>query len=223
MKTQLKFIAVAVLAAVAVPAAMAQSAGTFMTRFGISTISPQVTSGDLSAPSLPNSKTDVGSANQLSGGLTYMYSDNIAIDLPLALPFKHKIYGAGSLSGLGEIGEVRALPITLSAQYRFMEPSAQFRPYIGLGVTYAYFFNATGSAALTATTNPGGPPTKISIDPKFTLTPLIGATFAIDKKWFLDAYYSSSKLSTTTHLSTGQSVEVALDPVSYGLAVGYKF
>lgn len=222
MKTQLKFVAIAALT-LAAQAAMAQSAGTMMTRFGISTISPQVTSGNLSAPSLPNSKTDVGSSNSLSGGLTYMYSDNIAIDLPLALPFKHKIYGAGSLSSLGEIGEVRALPVTLSVQYRFMSPDSKFRPYIGLGVTYAYFFNATGSAALTATTNPGGPPTKITIDPKFAVTPQIGATFAIDKNWFIDAYYSSTQLSTTTKLSTGQSLDIALDPISYGLAVGYKF
>ena len=222
MKTHLKFIAVAALSVVA-QGAMAQAEGSMMARIGVSTIAPQVSSGNLSAPSLPNSKTDVGSASQLAGGLTYMLSDNIAIDLPLALPFKHKLYGAGSLSGLGEIGEVRALPFTLSAQYRFMEPTAQFRPYIGIGVTYAYFFNASGSAALTATTNPGGPPTKIDIDSKFALTPQIGATFAIDKTWFIDLYYSSTKLSTTTKLSTGQTVEVALDPVSYGIAIGYKF
>ncbi len=222
MKTHLKFIAVATLS-VATQAAMAQAEGAIMARIGVSTIAPQVSSGNLSAPSLPNSKTDVGSASQLSGGLTYMLSDNIAIDLPLALPFRHKLYGAGSLSGLGEIGEVRALPFTLSAQYRFMEPTAKFRPYVGLGVTYAYFFNPTGSAALTATTNPGGPPTKIEIDSKFALTPQIGATFAIDKSWFIDAYYSMTKLSTTTKLSTGQSVEVALDPISYGVALGYKF
>lgn len=222
MKTNMKFVAAAMLA-VSTQAAMAQSAGTMMTRFGASTIEPQVTSGNLSAPSLPNSKTDVGKASQFAGGLTYMYSDNIAIDLPLALPFKHALYGAGSLSSLGQIGEVKALPVTLSAQYRFMEPTATFRPYIGLGLTYAYFYNATGSAALTAITNPGGPPTRISIDSKFALTPQIGATFAVDKSWFVEAYYSMTKLSTTTKLSTGQTVDVALDPNSYGFFVGYKF
>jgi outer membrane protein len=108
-------------------------------------------------------------------------------------------------------------------QYRFMEAQAKFRPYVGLGLTYAYFYDETGSGRLTATTNPGGPATSLSVDGKWALTPQIGATFAIGDKWFVDLHYSKSKLSTTTHFSTGQHLDIALDPVSYGIDVGYKF
>jgi outer membrane protein len=222
MKTQLKFLAVTA-AVLSAHCAMAQSAGTWMARVGATTISPQVNSGNLSAPSFANSKTDVGSATALSGGITYMYTDNISFDVPLSLPFKHKLYGAGALSGLGQIGEVQALPVTAFAQYRFMDANSAFRPYVGLGVTYAYFFNASGSAALTALTNPGGSPTGIKVDSKWALTPQIGVSLAVNDKWFVDVFYSKTNLSTTTKLSTGQSVDVALDPNSYGLTVGYKF
>lgn len=222
MNTQLKFVAAAAFALCA-HGAFAQSAGAIMVRAGYGTIAPQVSSGSLSAPSLPNSQTDVGPASNIMGGITYMYTDNVSFDVPLALPFKHKIYGAGSIAGAGQIGETMALPFTLMAQYRFLEPKALFRPYVGLGATYAYFFNEVGSGALTALTNPGGPPTTLKIDGKFTVTAQVGGTYAIDNHWFIDGFYNYTPLKTTTKLSTGQSVDVTLDPRSYGLAVGYKF
>lgn len=203
--------------------AQAQSAGTWMVRAGATTVSPDVTSGDLSAPSFPGTKSDVDADTQLGGGISYMYTDNISVDLPLALPFKHKINGAGAIAGVGQIGSVEVLPMTVFLQYRFLEAGAKFRPYVGLGATYAYFFNEEGSGRLTALTNPGGPPTKLSIDSKFILTPQIGATLAVGDKWFVDVFYSKSMLSTKTTLSTGQTQDIALDPDSYGIAVGYKF
>jgi outer membrane protein len=152
-----------------------------------------------------------------------MLTNNVSVDVPLALPFKHKLYGAGAIAGVGQIGEVQALPITVFLQYRFMEANSKFRPYVGLGATYAKFFNEQGSGTLTALTNPGGPPTKLKVDSKFTVTPQVGATVAFDEKWFFDIFYSKSKLTTKNTLSTGQTLDIALDPVSYGIAVGYKF
>jgi outer membrane protein len=204
--------------------AFAQTAGTWMARAGVTTITPQVNSGFLSAPDyMGGTKADVGSDTQLSGGITYMVSDHLAVDLPLALPFKHKIIGDGVLKGAGDLAEVKALPLTVFLQYRFMEANAKFRPYVGLGATYAYFFDETGSGKLTATTNPGGPATKLTVDGQWSLTPQIGATFALNDKWFVDLHYSQSFLKTTTHFSTGQHIDITLDPVAYGVDIGYKF
>lgn len=222
MKTNLKFVAAA--ACFTATTAFAQSAGTWMGRVGFTTIDPQVNSGFLSAPDyMGGTKADVSSDTQLSGGVTYMYTDHWAVDVPLALPFKHKIIGDGALRGAGDVAEVKALPITVFFQYRFMEAQAKFRPYLGLGLTYAYFFDETGSGKLTATTNPGGTPTKLSVDGKWGLTPQIGATFAINDKWFVDLHYSKAFLKTTTHFSTGQHLDITLDPVAYGVDIGFKF
>jgi len=231
MKHQLKFIAL-VTATLAVGNVCAQSAGTWMVRAGATTIAPENPSGNLSAPGFSlntsgtaagGSKTRTASDTQLAGGITYMYTDNISVDVPLALPFKHKMYGAGSVEGVGQVAEVQALPITVFLQYRFLEAHSTIRPYVGLGATYAYFFNEQGSGTLTAMSNPGGPPTKLKVDSQFTLTPQIGATFAIDSKWFIDVFYSKSMLTTRTTLSTGQTVDAALNPDAYGISVGYKF
>ena len=127
------------------------------------------------------------------------------------------------MAGAGELGSVHALPFVVFLQYRFLEASAKFRPYVGMGATYAYFFNEEGSGKLTATTNPGGTPTKFTVDSKFALTPQVGATVALNDKGFVDVFYAKTFLKTRTNFSTGQTMDIALDPVSYGLNIGYKF
>jgi outer membrane protein len=228
MKNSLKLIALSAATIALCGTTYAQSAGTWMVRAGVTTISPTVSSGCLSAPDFGDgpagcTKADVSSATQLSGGVSYMYTDHLSVDVPLALPFKHKIIGDGSLKGAGDMAEVKALPITAFLQYRFLEAQAKYRPYVGLGLTYAYFFDETGSGKLTATTNPGGAPTKLTIDGKWGLTPQVGATIAVGEKWFIDLHYSKSFISTTNHFSTGQHLDIVLDPVAYGVDVGYKF
>lgn len=235
MKQSFKVLAAAATLLVSA-SAMAQSAGSWLVRAGVTKLTPDVTSGCLSAPDfgdpLPGSpglgcsKSDVTSNTQLSGGVTYMYTDNLSVDVPVALPFKHKIIGKGALEGTGEIATVKALPMTVFLQYRFLDAKAKFRPYVGLGATYAYFFDEEGSGKLTALTNPGAgstTPTKVSVDAKFILTPQIGATLALNDKWFVDVALTKSRLSTVTKLSTGQRMDIDLDPSSFSIAVGYKF
>ena len=201
----------------------AQSAGTWTARVGLTNITPQVSSGNMTAPSFPNTKADVAGDTQLSGGITYMYTDNIAIDIPVALPFKHNLKGAGALAGAGQIGEVKALPFTVFGQYRFNEASSVFRPYVGLGLTYAYFFDDSGSSALTAMTNPGGSATTLSVKSKFALTPQLGFTYVLSDKWTLDASFSQTLLKTRTSFSTGQTLDATLNPNTISLGIGTKF
>ena len=201
----------------------AQSAGTKMIRFGATQISPQVTSGNMTAPSFNNTKTDVASDTQLGGGLTYMYTDNISVDVPFATPFTHKLLGAGALAGAGQLGSVKALPLTVFGQYRFNGPVALFRPYVGIGLTYAYFFDEVGSGALTATTNPGGPGTTFSVGSKFAITPQIGFSYVLNEKWTLDTSYSKTYLKNRTTFSTGQTIDTTLNPNTFSLGLGMKF
>ena len=86
-----------------------------------------------------------------------MLTDNISVDVPVAPPFTHSLSGAGALQGVGKVAQVDALPLSVFLQYRLLDAKASFRPYVGLGATYAYFFNPKGSAVLTAMTNRGWP------------------------------------------------------------------
>jgi outer membrane protein len=205
-------------------AAQAQSAGSIIVRAGATQIKPDVTSGDLTAPSFAGTKADIKADTQPTAGITYMLTDAIALDLPLAAGFKHEIVGAGAIEGVGKIGEVRALPITLLGQYRFLGAKDAFRPFVGFGPTYAKFYKARSTAALTALTG-GTPsnPTTINVQSKWAATVQLGATYTVAPGWSVEGTVLKTFLKTRTTLSTGQTLDAKLDPLSLCIGIGYKF
>ncbi|MDN4055316.1 OmpW family outer membrane protein [Massilia sp. YIM B02763] len=203
--------------------AAAQSKGQWTVSAGATQIRPDVTSGAISAPALPNSFGDVEKDTQPMVLINYGLTDNISVETAIGTPYKHKIYGAGAIAAGGELGSTKSLPAIALLQYRFFEPNARFRPYVGLGVTYAMFLKETGSFKMTALTNPGGSPTTFSIDNKWTVSGQVGTTFALNEKWFLNAAYVKTRLRTDVHFSTGQNQRMKLDPDSYIFTVGYRF
>ena len=221
MKNSVRIIAAAAALA-ACGLASAQSAGSWLARVGVTHLAPDVNSGNLSAPSFPNTKVDAKSNTQLGGGITYMLTDNLAVDVPLATPFKHDLTGDGAIAGVGKLGSTKAIPATLMMQYRFNEANAAFRPYVGLGVTYAYFYDEKTTATLNGLT--GGTlanPTTAKVDNKFGALAQLGFVYNFNERWFVDASYSKSFLKTKIHLSSGQSINVKLDPNVFALAVGF--
>lgn len=203
--------------------AHAQSKGDVLIRAGLTSVNPQVKSGDLSAPTVPNTKIDVTPSTVVGGGITYMVSDHFSVDLPLAVFLTHKIKGDGAIKGSGQIGSTKAIPATLLAQYRFGEANATWRPYLGAGPTYAKFTETTGNGTLTGLTNPGGEGTSLKIKDKLGLSVQAGVTYAFAPNWFADLMVIKTKLKTTSTLSTGQTIDVTLDPVTVGFYVGVKY
>ncbi len=203
--------------------ASAQSAGQLTVKFGANRLTPQVESGDISAPALPGSKADVGNSTRPVLVFAYGLTDNISVETCLGTPYEHKIYGAGAIAGSGELATVEALPPTAFVQYRFFKPDALIRPYVGAGLTYVYFMNETGSGKMTALTNPGGTPTTFSIDNKWTYSLQAGVAINFSERWFADVSFIKTKLSTDVHFSTGQQQHMRLDPEALMVAVGYKF
>ena len=213
----------AATALLAAPAAQAQVAGQWSAKVGINQISPQVKSDDLSAPAFPGSKIDIKAATSVIVTATYAYTDHLTVEAFGGLPYRHKVVGAGSVDGVGKLGTIRQISPTVLGQYRFMEPSAMLRPYVGAGVTYAQFYGSEGSAQLTAITNPGGPATVMKNSHAFGVTGQLGVTLKLDTRWYADFSLLKTKIATTSPLSTGQSIHVKLDPVSTGVSLGYRF
>ena len=214
------FIALFLLSA---STAFAQKAGGWSASAGITQIAPNVSSGNLSAPSLPGTQVDINSNTQITGAVNYAMSDNIVVSVPLGLGFKHKISGAGAIAGVGVIGTTKALPITLLGQYRFGEANATFRPFVGAGLSYIVFYKEKGTSVLTALTNPGGPATTLSFKDKLAPTIQIGVIYNVNERWYLEGNYAKTFLKTVGTLSTGQTISAKLDPNAYTFQVGYKF
>lgn len=227
MKKKLNFAAAA--AAVLLASAGAAHAqwmpSTWSVGVGGTQVSPNTASGNLSAPSAPGTKVEVGSNVQPTLWLRGMYGNNFAIELPIGFGFKHNIDGAGAISGVGRIGSVKALPVTVLAEYHFMEPNSRFRPYVAGGVIYAKMYEARGSATLSALNpaNPVGGSTGLSVDSKFGAAVGVGATFGVTDRIYADVSYLRGFLKTTAHLSTGQTIAIKLDPDVVRIGVGYRF
>jgi outer membrane protein len=214
---------VAAMAFGACASASAQTAGTWSVSVGINDISPQGTTDAFSAPSIVNSTTKVHSDAQPVVEISYNFTDHISAEFGLGTPYKHELDGAGSLSGSGKLGTLKQLPPTLFAQYHFMDANAQFRPYVGLGLTYAIFRDETGNGTLTAITNTGGQPTTFKVDNAWGVTPQVGATYAFNSKWYADAMIGKTYISTTVHLSPGETASAPLNPLVGSLTIGYRF
>ena len=217
-------LAVAAALGAAALSAQAQTAGTWMLSGGATRIAPNTSSGTLSPPAPPGTTVDIGPDTQPTFAAGYMLTDNWGVVVPVGLGFKHAIRGDGGIAGVGEIGTVRALPVSVLGQYRFLEPKARFRPYAMLGLTYAYFYGERGSATLNAL-NPANPPggTNLSVDSKFGFSAGLGVSAMITDRWFVDLQYARSFLKTTTTLSSGQRIATRLDPDVYCIQVGMQF
>lgn len=204
--------------------AAAQGQSPWLLRAGVTVIQPQVTSGDLTAPSTPRSQADIEPDTQPSFGITYLLGENLAIDLPLSAGFKHDVVGAGALAGVGKLAEVRAMPVTLMLQWRFGAAADGLRPYAGIGPTYARFSGSRSTAALTAVTG-GTPsnPTTFELESKWTVSAQLGVAWRFAPRWHLDASVWHTPLKTQGRLSTGQTLSLKADPLSLSVGAAYRF
>jgi outer membrane protein len=205
-------------------AAFAQSAGDISVRLGATQIIPKVESGSLSAPSFFNAQVDVLKADQVGGGISYHFSEYLALDLPLMLPFEHEVIGAGSLAGVGKLATVKVIPVTLMGQFRPLGAKYSLRPYVAGGLTYAHTKETQATAVLNGLS--GGSlsnPTTMDMKGKFGVTAQVGLNWAVTERIFLDVSAMKTFINGEGVLSTGQRVRLELNPVSYSAAVGYRF
>lgn len=203
--------------------AQAQGAGQWTAKAGINTITPKVQSGDVSAPALPGTQAAVGSNTQPVVVMAYGLTDQITAEVHLGLPYTHELSGAGAIEGVGKLGTVKVLPPTAYLQYRFLSPDAVLRPYVGVGLTYAYFMKTTGSGQLTAITNAGTTPTTFKLDNRFGAGVQMGLSWRFSERWFADLSVSKTFLKTQVHFSSGQEQAMTLNPQAVAVSVGYRY
>lgn len=228
----------------ATTAAHAQSAGQWVINAGWLHISPQDSSQPLTVTALGGSTTVPGSGVAVSDGdtfsltATYFVTDHVAIETKLGVPPRLRMTGTGTLSGLGELGSARAFCPAILAQYHFGEPTARLRPYLGAGLTYAWFRSielsgpiATGQFLYSPTlgTNLEGP-TSASLSK--SLAPVInaGLTYNLDSHWSIGISAAYAWLSTKATLTTqsplgtvSSSTKVKVNPLITFASVGYRF
>jgi outer membrane protein len=204
-------------------AASAQSARQWTVKLGVGQVSPQVHSGEVSAPALPHTKADVSDDARPVLALGYGVTDHLAVSLDVGQPFRLDLTGAGAIAGTGTLGTMRAIAPTAFLQVRPSAPTALLRPYVGIGLTYARFSDEKGSGQLTAITNTGGAPVTFELDRRWAPSLQAGLTVNVNQRWFADFMVAKTRLRTVGHFSTGQTLQMRLDPNFTSVAFGYRF
>lgn len=186
--------------------AEAYQAGDWLVRAGIWGIYPKSDNLNLG----PNTDINVDDSYSLGFNITYMATPNIGIELLGAWPFSHDI----SLSGVGTIGDTKQLPPTISVQYHFL-PDSNFRPYVGLGLNYTFFFDESTEGALSGS--------DLKLDDSWGLAAQVGMDFDVAPNWFLNVDVRYIDIDTKAKLDGVSIGTVEIDPWVVGFNVGTRF
>lgn len=145
--------------------------------------------------------------------ITYYFTKNWAAELILGVT-PHDIDGAGTISNLGKIGEVWLLPPTLTLQYHFTDFGA-FKPYIGAGINYTFFFDQKAAAA-----------DALDVKDTFGWALQVGFDYMLDEHWGINVDLKKLFLQPDFDVTVaGQKLtgKADLDPWIVGLGVTYRF
>ena len=138
--------------------------------------------------------------------ISYFFSPNISAELVLTYPQKHDV----TLDG-ANIGTFKHLPPTLLAQYHFTTGTA-ITPYLGAGINY------TNISSVNLLNGAGGLEHK-SWGPALQA----GLDFAIDRNWSFNVDVKKIQIRSDVYVSGAKASAVKVDPVLFGVGVGYRF
>jgi len=188
-------------------AAFAHEPGTVLLRAGAAHVSPT---------------SDFSNDTQVSIGATWMVAPHFGIELSTWVQSTHKYDYDGVNVGGDKFAKVTATPVTVSAQYFFLDPKSKFQPYVGLGLNYTFF-----DAKLAGWAKPNY---DIKIDNAFGLAVQVGADFGLSDHLFLNASVSRLEINPyikSSYARPGYSEwkkgNRDFDPWVYFIGVGYKF
>ncbi|HEY6941185.1 OmpW/AlkL family protein [Dokdonella sp.] len=201
----LRTLSLAVLLALGATAAHAEQ-GDWQIKLGAHAVDPKSGNGRLAGGALA---TDVDSAWSATVTLEYAMTPNLGVEVLAAWPFEHDV----KLNG-AKAATVKQLPPTVSLQWHFM-PDAKVSPFVGLGVNYTRFFSIDETGPLDGK--------NLDLGDSWGLAAHAGIDVALAPRWSLTVDARWIDIDTDAKVDGAKVGSVAIDPLVYGVAVGYRF
>lgn len=141
--------------------------------------------------------------------VSYFFTKNIAAELVLTYPQNINM----NINGTNK-GTIKALPPSLLLQYHFTDFGA-FKPYVGAGLNYTLFSQRSNILNGAARVDQNS----------FGLAAQVGLDYVISKNWSInfDAKYVQMNTDVSLTASGAKVGKVNLDPMLYGIGLGYRF
>jgi outer membrane protein len=146
--------------------------------------------------------------------LSMFLSKNIAIEA-ICCVGDTTVNSAGSIHGLGKVGDTWFFPPTVLVQYHF-DGFGAFKPYLGIGGGYVWFFDE----------NPGKNFKDLKLNSAANVTFQAGFDYHLAGNWFLNADVKYMVLGTDYSTHVGGTLitgHVDIDPIIVGAGIGYRF
>jgi outer membrane protein len=137
--------------------------------------------------------------------ISYFFSPEFSAELVLTYPQKHTVK-----AGSTEIGSLKHLPPTLTAQYHFTGLGS-FVPYVGAGINYTRFSSVDLPDGVSIKKDSWGAALQVGVDVPIDKT----MSFNFDVK----------KVQIATDVSAGGTPlgEFKVDPLLVGVGLGWRF
>lgn len=139
--------------------------------------------------------------------ISYFINKNVAVELILTVPQEHTV---NSTVVGSDIGTLSQLPPTLLVQYHFDAPG--FKPYVGAGINYTKF----SSVNLTV------PGADIDRD-SFGAAVQVGVDIPLSGNMYLNFDLKKVYIGTDVSLNGANLGSFKVDPVLFGMGVGWRF
>ncbi len=142
---------------------------------------------------------------------SYFFMPQFAVELVLTYPQKQTIR-----SGATDIGSLKHLPPTLTAQYHFTMLGA-FKPYVGAGLNYTRFSNVSFSPAVQAALQP-----TLSKN-SYGLAVQAGFDYEVAKNVYLNVDVKKVQIRTDVSSAGTKVGTFKVDPWLLGIGIGRRF
>jgi len=199
-------------------------------RLGAYFISYASTASDLSGPfTPPGINLRVGDVT--TPYLAYLRSvaPHWTLELAAGVPPTTHTYGkgpatVGSVPFDGqEVATAKWFSPSLLLEYKFLDPSRAFQPFVGAGINYTRFYDLNSTPAGDAA---NGGPTRITLSSSIGPAATVGASYRITREISVMASYSVAGINSDYRSDTAgvvRTTTVHFNPRTWVAAVGYSF
>lgn len=176
----------------------------WVVRVGAHVVDPQSNNGTLAGM-----RTTISKDTKPTESIEYMLTPAIGIDALAAIPFRHEV----RLNGY-KAASTKQLPPVIGVNYHFLRDQP-ISPFVGVGVNFTRFFSSRGEGVLSGD--------HVSIANSWGAAAHAGIDIALSPRWLVMADLRWIDIRSDVHVNGVNVGKAKVDPLAYGLSVGYRF
>ena len=176
----------------------------WIVHFGAHRVDPASNNGHLAGM-----QADIDGNTRPTVSVEYMFTPAWSVDLLAAVPFRHDVRLDGA-----KAATTKQLPPTVGVNYHFL-PETKVSPFVGAGINYTRFFDTKGTGPLQGAA--------VKIDNSWGAAAHAGLDVKLSPAWLFTADVRWMRIGGHVHVNGTDVGNARVNPLVYGVSVGYRF